>query len=200
MPVQTTTQVGASVLREPAATVINFQDNSLQTLVTNLTDTMRHEQLVGIAAPQIGIGLEVFVSEIREKNLRQVPPEPLTKYINPKIVSVSHETEVDFEGCGSVTSRLLSDEVSRAREAIVHYLPIDSVTHETIAFGLLKQIIQSKITICNGTVRTDKCNPRSLISWEHFLKRFSTQYRKNGRRVGAPALFVPHGTTAQPTR
>ena len=50
---------GDPVLRSPAAPVVDF-DKQLRTLVQDLTDTMMDAPGVGLAAPQLGVGLRVF--------------------------------------------------------------------------------------------------------------------------------------------
>jgi peptide deformylase len=79
---------GDPVLRTPAAEVVDF-DAELRRLVRDLTDTMLESAGVGLAAPQIGVGLRVF-----SYNVEGV----VSHLINP-ILSLSDETEVDDEGC-----------------------------------------------------------------------------------------------------
>ena len=59
MPVQPVRLFGDPVLRTPAAAVTTF-DAELRRLVADLTDTMHEERGVGLAAPQLGVGLRVF--------------------------------------------------------------------------------------------------------------------------------------------
>ncbi len=59
------TQVGNSFIRAKSKKVTNVQSKQVQKVITNLIDSMHHHELVGMAAPQIGSNLRIFVSEIR---------------------------------------------------------------------------------------------------------------------------------------
>ena len=79
---------GDPVLRTPAEPVRDF-DAELRRLVKDLTDTMMDAPGVGLAAPQIGVGLRVFTYYIDNE---------LGHLINPSL-SLSDEQETDDEGC-----------------------------------------------------------------------------------------------------
>jgi peptide deformylase len=79
---------GDPVLRTPAEPVHDF-DAELRKLVQDLTDTMKEAPGVGLAAPQIGVGLRVFTYNVDDE---------LGHLINPTL-QLSTETEIDDEGC-----------------------------------------------------------------------------------------------------
>jgi peptide deformylase len=79
---------GDPVLRTPAEPVRDF-DAELRRLVKDLTDTMLDAPGVGLAAPQIGVGLRVFTYHVDDE------PGHL---INP-VLNLSEDTEEDDEGC-----------------------------------------------------------------------------------------------------
>jgi peptide deformylase len=79
---------GDPVLRTPAEPVRDF-DAELRRLVKDLTDTMLDAPGVGLAAPQIGVGLRVFTYHVDEE------PGHL---INP-VLDLSEQTDEDDEGC-----------------------------------------------------------------------------------------------------
>lgn len=116
MAVRKTVQIGEPVLRETAVSVTDITNFEIQASIADLVETMRNEGLIGIAAPQVGESLRIFVSEVRETEFRsKEDADPLTIYINPKITHVSHETETDYEGCGSILSSGIFGKVKRAR-------------------------------------------------------------------------------------
>ena len=82
---------GDPVLRTPAVEVTDF-DKQLRRLVEDLTDTMMKAPGVGLAAPQIGVGLRVFTYYVDGE---------LGHLINPDL-SLSDETEEADEGCLSI--------------------------------------------------------------------------------------------------
>jgi peptide deformylase len=79
---------GDPVLRTPADPVTTF-DAELRKLVKDLTDTMMDAPGVGLAAPQIGVGLRVFTYYV---------DDVVGHLINPSL-QLSQETELDDEGC-----------------------------------------------------------------------------------------------------
>jgi len=168
MTTQETVQIGDPVLRETAQNAENI--DSVASIITDLTDTMQSEKLVGIAAPQIGVSARLFVSEIREGNMRNAPVEPLCVYINPEIVHVSHETELDYEGCGSIAHGDIFGLVERSIEITVKYKDGVGVSREKTASGLLARIIQHEMDHLDGILFTDLCDPKTLVSREYYIK------------------------------
>jgi peptide deformylase len=73
-------------------------------LITDLLDTMRAASGAGLAAPQIGVDLQVviFGSNARNPRYPDRPLVPPTVLVNPVITPLSEATEEDWEGCLSV--------------------------------------------------------------------------------------------------
>jgi len=103
MSVQTILRMGDSRLLQPALPVTAFATRELQALIEDMQDTMEAAGGVGLAAPQIGVGLQVvifgFVSSARYPDADTVPE---TILINPLITPLDDETEDGWEGCLSV--------------------------------------------------------------------------------------------------
>ncbi len=81
-----------------------FGTHDAKTLIHDLFDTMKARLGVGLAAPQIGVNLRVFIYGFEKAHERypDQKPVPLTIMINPKIVAASAEKEYLYEGCLSV--------------------------------------------------------------------------------------------------
>jgi peptide deformylase len=77
--------------------------NQIQEIIQDLLDTMKNSNGAGLAAPQIGISLQIVVFGF-EKNVRypNEAPIPQTILINPIITPLSSELESGWEGCLSV--------------------------------------------------------------------------------------------------
>jgi peptide deformylase len=88
MPIQSIRHFGDPVLVTPAADVVDF-DKELRTLVSDLTDTMLDAPGAGLAAPQIGVSLRVFVWDV---------DNALGHLINPTL-DLSDEQQEGDEGC-----------------------------------------------------------------------------------------------------
>lgn len=88
MPIKPIRLFGDPVLTTPASPVVDF-DKELRVLVQDLTETMLDAPGAGLAAPQIGVGLRVFVWDVDEE---------LGHLINPELV-LSEEVQNGDEGC-----------------------------------------------------------------------------------------------------
>ena len=112
MAVKPVLKMGDPRLLQKAEPVTELHTVAFKELLTDLFDTMEAEGGVGIAAPQIGVGLQVVVFGF-EANERYPDAEavPKTILINPIITPEHEEVELGFEGCLSVPG--LRGEVTR---------------------------------------------------------------------------------------
>lgn len=129
MAVREILRMGDPRLLVPARPVDAFGTRQLATLIEDMLDTMRAAGGVGLAAPQIGVGLQIvifgFEHSDRYPNAEAVP---LTMLVNPVVTTLGDEEVSGWEGCLSVPG--LRGEVPRAER--VRYrgfdpsgLPID---------------------------------------------------------------------------
>lgn len=170
-----TIQIGDPVLRETAQAVKVINDQHIQQIITDLISTMRENNLVGIAAPQIGESVRIFVSEIRETRFRKKGTDELRIYINPEITTVSHETEIGWEGCGSVINSGLFAKVERAKQINVKFTDEMGVSREIKASGLLARVIQHENDHLNGVMFTDLCDPMTMVSREYYINNIANR-------------------------
>jgi len=96
--------MGDARLLRVAQPVTDFDTDALHLLVTDLLDTMRAANGAGLAAPQIGVDLQLVIFGGFEANPRYPdrPVVPPTVLINPIITPISDEEVSDWEGCLSV--------------------------------------------------------------------------------------------------
>ncbi len=82
----------------------DFDSDALHLLITDLLDTMRAANGAGLAAPQIGVDLQLVIFGSGDLNPRypQRPIIPPTVLINPVITPIGEAEEEDWEGCLSV--------------------------------------------------------------------------------------------------
>lgn len=170
------TQVGNSLIRSKSKKVINPQSKEVQKVITNLIDSMHYHELVGMAAPQIGSNLNIFVSEIRATQLRKGKTvkevDSLKVYINPKIVSYSKKQVEGYEGCGSVASAGLFAMVKRPESIIVQAQDKEGKKFKLRASNLLARVIQHEMDHLNGIIFTDKANQKSYMSRNEYVDKF----------------------------
>ena len=103
MAIREVLKMGDPRLLTPAFPVEDFASPELAQLILDMHDTMRALNGAGLAAPQIGVGLQVVIFEVTT-NPRYPDAEnvPYTVLINPLLTPLSDELEDGWEGCLSV--------------------------------------------------------------------------------------------------
>jgi peptide deformylase len=103
MSVREILKMGDPRLLRQAEPVAQFGTRELDALIEDMFDTMRAANGAGLAAPQIGVDLQVVIFGFKQ-NLRypEAPPVPETVLINPVLKPLATDTEEDWEGCLSV--------------------------------------------------------------------------------------------------
>jgi peptide deformylase len=103
MAIRDILRMGDARLLRVAEQVAAFDTPELHALVADLCDTMRAFDGAGLAAPQIGVNLQVVVFGI-ESNPRypDAEPVPFTVLVNPVLTATSEEMEEGWEGCLSL--------------------------------------------------------------------------------------------------
>jgi peptide deformylase len=134
---------GDPVLRVPAEPVRDF-DRELRTLVRDLTDTMVDAPGVGLAAPQLGVGLRVFTYHVDDE---------LGHLVNPEL-DLSEEEQEDDEGCLSFPG--LAFPCRRALRVVARGMNMygDPVTIE--GNDLLARCVQHETDHLNGILFIDR--------------------------------------------
>ena len=104
MTVRDILKMGDARLLRTAQPVTAFDSDALHLLITDLLDTMRAANGAGLAAPQIGVDLQVVIFGSHDRNPRYPdrPVVPPTVLVNPVITPLGDATEDDWEGCLSV--------------------------------------------------------------------------------------------------
>ena len=143
MSIQEIRFFGDPVLTTPALPVVDF-DKELRVLVQDLTDTMLDAPGAGLAAPQIGVSLRVFVWDV---------DETLGHLINP-VLTLSDEMQDGEEGCLSFPE--LRYETPRAMRAVAKGFNMfgDPITVE--GSELLARAIQHETDHLDGILFIDR--------------------------------------------
>jgi peptide deformylase len=157
MTLRTIVTLPDPVLRRKARPIISF-DNSLQTLIDDMIETMREAPGVGLAAPQVGVSERLIVVEYSEDEEDEngefiETPKKLYVMINPEIIKSSEEKELGVEGCLSIPG--LVGEVERSLALTIKGLNRHGHPARVKAEGWLARIFQHEIDHLNGVVFTD---------------------------------------------
>jgi len=96
-------KMGDPRLLQQARRLEQFDTPELHALLEDMRDTMAHLSGAGLAAPQIGVGLQVVIFGIeQDARYPQADEIPDTVLINPVLTPLSDELEEDWEGCLSL--------------------------------------------------------------------------------------------------
>lgn len=148
-------KAGDERLSKKASPIIDFQRDKVQENVTDMIDTMRYYQGVGLAAPQIALPKRIIVLEVAN-NQRYPEAEniELDILINPEILEFSQEKEVGWEGCLSVPD--YRAEVLRSLSVTYQALNLAQERIEKTVYGFHARIIQHEIDHLNGILFTQR--------------------------------------------
>lgn len=103
MAVRTILRMGDPLLMQAAAPVHHFATPELSALIEDMFDSMQAAGGVGLAAPQIGVSLQVVIFGFeRSERYPDAEPVPVTVLINPQIMPLSDAETLGWEGCLSV--------------------------------------------------------------------------------------------------
>ena len=103
MAVREILKMGDPRLLRVAPAVAAFDTPELHALIADMFDTMEAANGAGLAAPQIGVDLQLVIFGFsRSERYPDAPPVPRTVLINPVVTPLSEEEEAGWEGCLSV--------------------------------------------------------------------------------------------------
>jgi len=178
-------QVGEAVLRQKAQalTADDIRSPKTQELLEWMRETMYDAPGVGLAAPQVGLALQVAVIEDKPENMKDAPaefikererkPVPFHVLINPKITLDGAADVAFFEGCLSLPG--LTAVVPRARQVRVDCLDHKGNSKVIEASGWYARILQHEIDHLHGTVYVDRMNPRTLMTLDNFNRYWKSK-------------------------
>lgn len=177
-------QAGEPVLRKRSRSLSpqEIRSKEIQKLIEHMRETMREAPGVGLAAPQIGLSLQIAVIEDRKEYHKEVAPEQLALrerkpvafhvLINPAIRIANDDPMVEFfEGCLSLPGFFAL--VPRSRDVQVECLDHRGHSKTIEASGWYARILQHEIDHLYGNLYIDRMHSRSFSSkenWEKFWK------------------------------
>ena len=151
MTVRTLLRMGDARLLQPAAPVGEFGTPELAGLVEDMFDTMAAHGGVGLAAPQIGVGLQVVIFGFEHsERYPDAAPVPRTILVNPVITPLTEDREEGWEGCLSVPG--LRGMVPRATR--IHYTGFTAAGEpiERFAEGFHARVVQHECDHLDGVL------------------------------------------------
>lgn len=154
-------QLGSDILRQKAEPVAEINDE-IRELVKEMFVTMEEEEGVGLAAPQIGRGIRVFVVKADDGVERT--------FINPQIIETSVETCSYEEGCLSIPKTY--EEVIRPERITIQARNEKGRRFNLEADNFLARVIQHEYDHLEGILFIDRIDAAKKIKIEQkFLKK-----------------------------
>lgn len=166
-------RMGNPVLRKKAAEIPGdyLLSDDFRQLVIDLRDSMKHYGGIGIAAPQIGVSLQVAVIELASTNrYGEEVNLPFTVFVNPKLEFLTDEEQGFWEGCLSVPG--LRGFVERPKKLKVTYLNEKGESKELIADGFLATVIQHELDHLFGVLYVDRLKDMSYLTYQEEYDQF----------------------------
>ncbi len=176
-------QLGQAVLRQPAreVTAADLAEPRMKELIAAMKETMRSAPGVGLAAPQVGLGLRLAVIEDvpaddddltrEERAAREREAVPFHVLVNP-VLTVEDDTPIrHFEGCLSLSGFVAL--VARAHAVRVECLDETGAPRTIRASGWYARILQHEIDHLDGTVYVDRMETRTFMSAEDLAEHWS---------------------------
>ena len=156
--------MGDPRLLEQARPVERFDTPELHALLADMRDTMAHLSGAGLAAPQIGVGLQVVIFGIAH-NPRYPDAEevPGTVLVNPLLTPLSEEMEEDWEGCLSVPD--MRGRVPRFTSARLECLDREGNAVDIVIKDFFARVVQHETDHLNGIVYLDRMRDLSSLSY-----------------------------------
>ncbi len=151
------TVYGDPLLRKKAE---NIDDNyeGLQEVIENMWETMYHSDGVGLAAPQVGLSIRIFVIDASSGADEDPELKDFKKvFINPEIIETSGDEWIMNEGCLSLPE--IREDVSRPDIVRIKYFDENFVKHEETFKGFAGRIIQHEYDHLDGVLFIDYLSP-----------------------------------------
>jgi peptide deformylase len=173
-------QVGDVVLRQRSRqlSLEEIRSPHVQDLIEFMRDTMHDAPGVGLAAPQIGVPLQLIVIEDPLEAIQRLSPEqaaererrpvPFQVVINPILTILQGAQAEFFEGCLSLTG--YTAVVPRASAVRVEGLNEHGQAVVIDASGWYARILQHEIDHLQGVLYIDRMDPRSFMTQDHHLR------------------------------
>ena len=173
MVIKNIVQIGNPIIRGKSKKVSDIDSKEVKRVVKDLIDSLRYYELIGMAAPQIGVNVRIFAVEIRQTGLRKniKTKQALQIYINPKIIWRSKDIAESYEGCGSVAFANIFGPVKRTKKIKIQAYDEAGNMFTQSAGEFLARVIQHEYDHLNGITFIDKVsNTRKLMSRDEYIK------------------------------
>ncbi|HVI52669.1 MAG TPA: peptide deformylase [Candidatus Sulfotelmatobacter sp.] len=161
-------RLGHPALKSPAVAVADPTASEIAVLAQNMAETLEESGGVGLAAPQVGVGLRLvmfFVPPTRGGG----EPVPLTVLINPEITPLDDETAEAYEGCLSIPG--MTGMVPRWKRIRYRGVGLDGQAIDRIAEDFHARVVQHECDHLDGRVYLSRMTGLDSLTYVDELLR-----------------------------
>jgi len=160
------TLYGDKILRKKVDNVSDVDNETIE-LISNMFDTMRNANGIGLAANQVGANKSIFVVDISKvEGYEETKP---VVFINPVIEKYSEEKVMFEEGCLSIPD--VHGEVERPETVVIKYYDTDLNVQTLDADKLFARVIQHEYDHLQGILFTDLVDEETKKSLKKSLQK-----------------------------
>jgi len=148
---------GNPILRKNAEEISSDYPD-IQAIINNMYETMYNAKGVGLAAPQVGLSICLFIIDTKEMEDEKNKENAVKQtFINPEIIEFVGENSVFSEGCLSVPE--IHEDVTRKSKIIVRYQDENFVEHIKTFEGMPARVIQHEYDHLHGKIFIEYLSP-----------------------------------------
>jgi peptide deformylase len=179
------TVYGDTILRKRAENIEKGAEG-LNEIIENMWETMYYADGVGLAAPQTGLPIRLFVIDGSEGAENEPDLSQFKKvFINPELIELSGDNWVMNEGCLSLPE--IREDVSRPGTVRIKYVDENFVEHDEVYSGFIGRVIQHEYDHLEGKLFIDYLSPLKRRLLKSKLKDITLGNVQPHYRIKIPA-------------
>jgi len=179
------TVYGDTLLRKKAKK-IEKNDPQIKEIIENMWETMYYSDGVGLAAPQVGLSIRLFLIDAQSGAEEEPELADFKKvFINPKIIETAGDEWIMNEGCLSLPE--IREDVSRPDEVRLKYLDENFIEHDENFKGFSGRVIQHEYDHLEGILFIDHLSPLRKRLLKSKLSAIATGKVRPHYRIKIPA-------------
>jgi peptide deformylase len=167
---------GNPVLRKKASE-ISVVTAEIRQLVFDMFETMDAYRGIGLAAPQVGQSIRLFVARLIEEDLpyEEWTKQPIEAFINPVLSEPGNSIEFDWEACLSIPA--VKGKVERPASIRLQAMDLEGRHIDRVYEGYLARAVMHEVDHLEGILYIDKLSKASRKQIEPKLKEILEKYR-----------------------
>ena len=170
-------KLGNPILRQTSRELTKEEilSSEIQGLIPKMWDVMKNAGGIGLAAPQIGISIQLAVIKLESDSERYDNLENSEEFVifNPKLEVIDEQKQGFWEGCLSVPG--LRGYVERPRKLKIKYLNEHAVEKEVVVEDFLATVFQHELDHLFGFLYVDRLNSTKDLVFEEELTNIASE-------------------------